>query len=83
MTIEQPVRFKGIPGSPYTRKMPAYLRYRYIRYELLIGDQATSLGLPEPKVSLLPTFYLKNASGELERLGRFCARPVWFSMRRV
>lgn len=60
------LKFKGVPGSPYTRKMLAYLRYRHIRYELLIGDQARNLGLPEPKVSLLPTFYLPNAAGELE-----------------
>jgi len=64
--IREPVRFKGMPGSPYTRKMLAYLRYRHIRYELLIADQADSLGLPKPKVELLPTFYLPNAQNELE-----------------
>jgi glutathione S-transferase len=66
MTITEPVRFKGVPGSPYTRKMLAYLRYRHIRYELLIGNQADSLGLPQPKVALLPTFYLPNENNELE-----------------
>lgn len=66
MTIEEPVQFRGVPGSPYTRKMLAYLRYRHIRYELLIGDQIKDLDLPTPKVSLLPTFYLRNAQGELE-----------------
>jgi glutathione S-transferase len=66
MTIVEPVRFKGMPGSPYTRKMLAYLRYRHIRYELLIGGQADSLGLPKAKVDLLPTFYLPNAQNELE-----------------
>ncbi|XOV89747.1 MAG: glutathione S-transferase N-terminal domain-containing protein [Pseudomonadota bacterium] len=64
--IPTPVQFKGVPGSPYTRKMLALLRYRQIPYELLIGDQATREGLPEPKVSLLPTFYLPNAAGEIE-----------------
>lgn len=66
MTIREPVRFKGVPGSPYTRKMLAYLRYRHIRYELLIGNQADSMGLPQAKVGLLPTFYLPNAQNELE-----------------
>ncbi len=60
------LRFKGAPGSPYTRKMLAYLRYRHIRYEFLIGDQATDLGLPRPKVELLPTFFLPNSDGDVE-----------------
>ena len=64
--IPTPVVFKGVPGSPYTRKMLAYLRYRRIPYELLIGMQADAQGLPKPRVDLLPTFYLPNDSGELE-----------------
>ena len=61
-----PLALKGAPGSPYTRKMLALLRYRRIPYRLLIGDQASELGLPEPKVALLPTFYFAAASGEAE-----------------
>ena len=61
-----PLKFKGVPGSPYTKKMLAYLRFRHIPYELLIGDQAASLGMPAAKVELLPTFYLPNANGETE-----------------
>lgn len=66
MSQNKPLRFKGVPGSPYTRKMLAYLRFRHIPYELLIGDQSAALDLPEAKVGLLPTFYLPNANGELE-----------------
>ncbi len=66
MSQKQPLKLKGAPGSPYTRKMLAYLRFRHIPYELLIGDQSAALGLPEAKVSLLPTFYLPNAEGQLE-----------------
>ena len=66
MSQNEPLKLKGAPGSPYTRKMLAYLRYRHIPYELLIGDQNDALGLPKAKVSLLPTFYLTNAQGELE-----------------
>ncbi len=62
----QPIKLKGVPGSPYTRKMLAYLRYRHIPYELLIGNQDEALGLPQPKVQLLPTVYLPNDTGELE-----------------
>lgn len=66
MSIPLPLKLKGAPGSPYTRKMLAVLRYRHLPYEFLIGDQATRLDLPEPRVSLLPTFYLPGASGALE-----------------
>ena len=64
--IPVPVRFKGVPGSPYTRKMLAVLRYKHIPYQLLIGDQAKRLGLPTPKVELLPTFYIPAADGNIE-----------------
>lgn len=60
------ISLKGAPGSPYTRKMIAYLRYRHIPYRFLIGNQATHANLPKPKVELLPTFYLPNAKGEIE-----------------
>jgi glutathione S-transferase len=63
---EGPLALKGAPGSPYTRKMLALLRYRRIPYRLLVGDQADSEGLPEAKVSLLPTFYFPDDTGELE-----------------
>ena len=66
MPRKEPLKLKGVPGSPYTRKMLAYLRYRQIPYELLLGDQSVAMGLPEAKVGLLPTFYLPNAQGELE-----------------
>ena len=59
------LKFKGVPGSPYTRKMLAYLRFRRTPYELFIGDQGALQGLPQAKVELLPTFCLPNAAGEL------------------
>ncbi len=60
-----PLLLSGAPGSPYTRKMVAYLRYRRIAHQLIVstGDVAE---LPKAKVRLLPTFYLPNAQGELE-----------------
>ena len=66
MSIELPLKFKGAPGSPYTRKMLAALRYRRIPYCFLIGDEMVGADMPKPRVSLLPTFYLRNQSGEYE-----------------
>jgi len=62
----QPILFKGAPGSPYTRKMLALLRYQRLPYQFLIGNHNNDFGLPKPKVALLPTFYLRDAHGELE-----------------
>ena len=64
--MELPVAFKGAPGSPYTRKMTAVLRYRRIPYRYLVGNAADQAGMPRPKVELLPTFYLPDANGVTE-----------------
>lgn len=62
----QPLTFMGAPGSPYTRKMRAVLRYRRIPYRFLISGADGREDLPAAKVRLLPTFYLANAEGEIE-----------------
>ena len=66
MISDSPIPFKGSPGSPYTRKMLAVLRYRHIPYELLMGGHDNDFGMPRAKVELLPTFYMNNAQGEIE-----------------
>ena len=64
--MNDPIALLGVPGSPYTRKMLALMRYRRIPYRLIIGSHRSDVGLPKPKVALLPTFYLPDAQGRIE-----------------
>lgn len=61
-----PIALSGAPGSPYTRKMLAVLRYRRIAYRLLPSEGPLLADLPRPKVRLLPTFYWPGPDGALE-----------------
>ena len=66
---EERIALGGAPGSPYTRKMLALLRYRHLPYRFLQGGApggGAQHELPEPKVQLLPTFYLRDERGDLE-----------------
>ena len=64
--MTEPVVLSGAPGSPYTRKMLAVLRYRRIPYRFLIVSNPAIAGLPQAKAPLLPTFYLPGPDGALE-----------------
>jgi glutathione S-transferase len=72
MTKERKVlELMGAPGSPYTRKMLAVLRFRNIPYRLEHQAHIPGSVLDrhrkkrnQPKVPLLPTFYFQDEKGE-------------------
>jgi glutathione S-transferase len=63
--LETPLKMMGAPGSPYTRKMRAVLRYRRIPYLMILQNSPDAAALPPARVPLLPTFYLPNEYGEI------------------
>ena len=71
LIFKEPIELMGAPGSPYTRKVVALLRYRRIQYRLLPGSRHMIepnsdryAERPQPKIPLLPTFYVTDDSGE-------------------
>jgi glutathione S-transferase len=60
------LRIVGAPGSPYSRKLRAVLRYRRIPHAWVIRGSPESAGLPKPRVELLPQLVVAGANGEPE-----------------
>jgi glutathione S-transferase len=56
----------GAPGSPYSRKLRAVLRYRRIPHAWMQQGSPESRGLPEPRVALLPQLILRGPDGAPE-----------------
>ena len=65
MTAE-PLRIVGVPGSPYSRKLRAVLRYRRIPYAWVHQGSPEARELPPPRVPLLPQLILRDPDGALE-----------------
>jgi glutathione S-transferase len=62
----EPLRMLGVPGSPYSRKLRAVLRYRRIPHAWVLMGSPESRALPPPRVALLPQLFLRGADGTLE-----------------
>lgn len=57
----------GMPGSPYSRKLRALMRYRRIPHVWVLSRSLEGRGLPQPRVSLLPQLVGPSGSnGALE-----------------
>ena len=65
-TTAAPIRIVGVPGSPYSRKLRAVLRYRRIAYAWITQGSPESHGLPTPRLQLLPQLLLPGPDGVLE-----------------
>jgi glutathione S-transferase len=66
MTSVNPLRIVGMPGSPYSRKLRAVMRYRRIPHAWVTSGSPESRALPRPRVELLPQLILPGADGKLE-----------------
>jgi glutathione S-transferase len=56
----------GAPGSPYSRKLRAALRFRRVPHVWILRGAPEQRGLPRPRVELLPQLVLPGADGALE-----------------
>lgn len=64
--LAHPLRIVGVPGSPYSRKLRAVLRYRRIPHAWINQGSPESRGLPQPRVQLLPQLILPGPDGAPE-----------------
>ena len=55
-----PLRLVGAPGSPYTRKMRAVLRYRRIPFHFVLRNSKDDKDTPEVPVSLIPVLVFRG-----------------------
>lgn len=58
-----PIPIVGMPGSPYSRKLRAVLRYRRIPYAWITAGSPEHHGLPRARVELLPQLVLPGSDG--------------------
>jgi glutathione S-transferase len=66
--IDAPLRIVGMPGSPYSRKLRAVLRYRRIPYAWITRASPENHALPRARVELLPQLVMPGPDGSLEAL---------------
>jgi glutathione S-transferase len=59
----KPLKLAGAPGSPYSRKLRAVLRYRRIPHRWVIRGTLSDRDTPKPPVELLPVLVFPGVGG--------------------
>ncbi len=68
MSNSTPLRIVGVPGSPYSRKLRAVLRYRRIAHAWVHVNSPEQRALPRPRVELLPQLIMPGPDGTPQAL---------------
>jgi len=64
-----PLKIVGAPGSPYSRKLRAVLRYRRIPHRWVLRGTAADADTPKTPVSLIPVLVFPDPNGAPEEVG--------------
>jgi glutathione S-transferase len=66
---DPPLKIVGAPGSPYSRKLRAVLRYRRIPHRWVVRGSHADLDTPPTPVSLLPVLVFPGRDGAEDEAG--------------
>jgi len=78
---DSPLHIVGAPGSPYSRKLRAVLRYRRIPHVWVQRGSREARSLPRPRVELLPQLVLPGSSQAAARPARRAPYRVSLRLR--
>ncbi len=65
--MSAPLVVAGVPGSPYTRKLRAVLRYRRIPHRFVLRGSKEDARTPEAPVALMPVLVFPGEGGAPDR----------------
>jgi glutathione S-transferase len=64
-----PLRIAGAPGSPYSRKLRAVLRYRRVPHHWVVRGSHADLDTPPTPVALMPVLVFPGENGAADTAG--------------